>query len=227
MIHANVKDWTPFLACAKAYTEEANIMIENNTARIVCIDTTHTCMVNAVIPCESDQNTVLPVKLEKFGKALSAAGDSDIEVSEGYITLHGCHAKVKVPLLSVEQKFNWPPKFSGEPSAYCDIDPSLLAPIVSYGQYVSAVIADVKISDTRMVVTVGQVPETSEIQSPSTAVGEGHSTLDVTYVDALMKLIKGTPEVTIGIFQNDAPVLFKWTMGEGQYKVIVAPRIED
>lgn len=227
MMKINTKDWTTFLSTAKVYMSEANIVIKDNTARITGIDLTHTNMIDAVIPCESEINTTIPVSLEKMVKALSAIGsDAEIELTDGYMVLHGEHSKIKVPLLAVESKFTWPPKFAGEPPANCDIDPSLLVPLVSYGQYISAGICNISIADTRMTITVGQVPETSEIQSPCTAVGEAASTMDLAYVELLMKNIK-SDSVNIGGFGRDMPMLFTWTAGQGRYKVIVAPRVED
>lgn len=228
MISVNTKDWVTFLSTAKSYMAEANIIVKDNTARITGVDLTHTNMIDAAIPCEYDGELTIPVSLDRMVKALSTIGqEADIELTDGYMVLHGEHSKIKIPLLAeVNSRFSWPAKFAGEAPAQCEIDTSLLMPFVSYGQYTNAGIFHVDISDTKMTITIGEMPETSEVQSPNTAVGEAHSTMDLAYIELLLKNIKGG-NVSVCGFGNNVPMLFSWTAGEGQYKVLVAPRIED
>lgn len=228
MMKVDTKDWITFLSTAKSYMSEANIVIKDNMARIVGVDMTHTNMLAAAIPCEYEGETIIPVSLEKMVKALSAVGqDADMELTDGYLTLHGEHSKIKVPLLAdVESKFRWPDKFAEAGPAQCDIDVSLLVPLISYGQYIGAGQARVVIADTRMNIIVGEVPETSEIQSPDTAVGESDCKLGLSYIELLLKNIKGGVLHVSG-YGNNMPVLFSWSAGEGQYKVLMAPWIEE
>lgn len=228
MMKINTSDWITFVGNAKNYLDEANIVLTEGKAEIVGIDLTHTNMIQAVLNCDCDVEGTIPISTEKMLKALGAVGpEAELEVKDGYVILYGQHTKIKVPLLAFESNFKWPPTFSKEPAAYCDIDPSLLAPMVSYGQYAKMGIAKVAIQDTRMVITVGEHPETSEIQAPNTAVGNSTSILDLQYIELLMKILKGTDNVTVCGYADGNPILFKWTAGNGEYKVLMAPRVED
>ena len=158
----NAQELLSLLSCAKLYLDEAIIRVGNGKAQILEVDPTHTQMMQGEIDCNSEP-CLVPINLEKMIKALSAAGkDAKITVGDGILEIHGEHTRIKVPLITKEATFKWPAPFAGNPLAECELDPSLLAPMISYGQYTSSSVATFKIGDTRMRIEIGQIPDTSE-----------------------------------------------------------------
>lgn len=226
-IDVNIQDLSALLSCAKMYMDEATIKISNGYAEIVEVDPTHTQMLHGRVKCDSEPCEI-SVGLEKIIKAISAAGkDCTLELTDSQLILHGAHSRIKVPLIIRDSKFKWPAKFTGEPVATCDISPSLLAPSLSYGIYTNSVAARFKIADTRMTIEMGQAPDITELQSPSTAVGECAVNIDLAYLDTLIKYVKAVPTITVCGYGDNVPLMFRWTDGTGEYKVLVAPRIEE
>ena len=219
-------DLTTLLSCAKLYLDEATIRVANGKATIMEVDPTHTQMMCGSIDCQSE-DCEIPVNLEKLIKALSAAGQGAvIELDDGFIRIHGAHTRIKIPLIYRDVNFKWPAKFSGQPIAECDLPPSILAPVISYGQYTSSAAAKFTIGDTRMTIEIGQEPDVSEIVCPNTAVGESTVTVDLTYLDTIIKHVKNLPTVKVCGYGDNVPIQFMWTAGTGVFKVMVAPRIE-
>ena len=226
-IKVNTQDLFSLLSYAKIYTDEATLRIGNGKAEILEVDGTHTQMINGSIACDSDACEI-PINLEKTIKAISAVGkDAILSIDEDALTVQGAHSKIKIPLMVREANFKWPPKFDGEAKAYCEIPPSLLAPMLSYGEYTSSGKAAFIIGDTKMRIEIGETPDISELESPNTAVGDCKVTIDLTYLNTLIKNIKGVPSVTVCGYADNNPLLFKWADGTGEFRVLIAPRIED
>lgn len=224
-LNVNVSDLSGLLSCAKIYMDEATLRVGNGYVQVVEVDPTHTQMIDGKVECNSDPCEI-PVNLEKLIKAISAAGkDTVMELSDGMLILHGEHTKIKVPLIYRDAVFRWPARFDGEPVAQCDIAPSLLASVISYGMYTNSAFAKFSIKDTRMTVEIGTESDTSEIVSPFTATGESTVNIDLAYLDALIKFVKSVPVVTVCGFGDSVPLMFKWTDGTGSYRVVIAPRI--
>lgn len=226
-IKVNVQELTGLLSCAKLYMNEATLRIADGYAQVTEVDATHVQMISGKIECDCEPCNI-PVNLEKLIKAISAAGkDAVMELDNDRIILHGEHARIKVPLIYRDVNFKWPPKFDADPVAECEISPSLLSPVISYGVYTNSSFARFSIKDTRMTVEIGTESDVSEVISPSTAVGESTVNIDLAYLDALIKYVKNVPSIKVCGFGSDTPLMFKWNDGTGVYRVVIAPRIED
>lgn len=223
-IEVNVSDWKGMLDCAKMYMTEATIHIGDKKAWILEIDDTKTNLVFVEIACDGEAD--FTVNLEKFGRALIASGaDPVIDVEEGYLRIEGT-ARVKVPLVVKENKVRWPDKFK-ESIASCDIAPSQLDPVLSYGQFCNQSVVRFTLGDTRMNIQVGTGADMSEITSLSTAVGESMSVFSLPLIQSIMKLTKGLESVTVHGFGNNMPMIFTWATGTGVYRILIAPFIDE
>lgn len=226
-IKANGKDWKALLGSAKVYVDEATIRVNDGKARILAVSTTRENMIYGEIDCEGEAE--FSVVLEKMIKALSAVdGDAEIEVGDGVLTIYGQSSKIKVPLIVADTCPDWPEKFM-TPTSYCDVPPSLLDPILSYGKYCNQSVVKISIADTKMRFEIyneyGQ--DTSEVESPNTAVGEVEATFSLTFIDTIIKHTKSCETVTIGGFADNTPMVVSWQEGTGKFRVLIAPRIED
>lgn len=224
-IVATQKDWKSLLGCVKLYTDEATIRVADGKARILERDLAGSHLIYGEIACQGEG--VLSVNIEKFQKALSAVGDNpEIEVGDGTMTIHGQSARVKVPLIFREIDTKWPDKFINA-TAYCDISPAILDPVVSYGRYCDQAVARFIISDTRMQVEIGEEPNVSVVESESTAVGEATSCFGLDFIEVLVKHVKAYPSMKVEGFKDDYPMIFSWENEDsGKFKVLIAPRIE-
>lgn len=225
-VKANNKDWKAMLSCVKTYTDEATVTVGGGKAKVLEMDLAKNHLIYGEIDCEGE--AVFSINLEKFMKGLSAVGDDpEIEVGDGYLTIYGKSAKVKVPLIVRESTAKWPEKFQN-PSASCEIDPSILDPVVSYGVYCSQAIAKFSIADTKMRVEIGVAPDVSEVESMSTAVGNATSTFGLDLIETIVKHVKSFPTVKVEGFNDNWPMIFSWKNdGTGNFKVLIAPRIEE
>lgn len=211
------------LDCAKAYRSDATIRIADGKARIMEVDDTKTNMFYTEVECQGEGE--FSVDIEKFSKALTAAGkDPVVDIEEGFLTIEGS-AKVKVPLLAREVNVNWPDKFT-TPSAECDLSPSQIDPVLSYAQYCNQAIVRFILGDTRMKVQVGVEPDMAEFTSLSTAVGESDAIFSMALIQTIVKLAKGMDAITVGGFGKNKPMLFSWAVDNGICKVLVAPYID-
>lgn len=226
-IDINVSDWKAVLDSVKAYRSDATITIADGKAKIMEVDDTKTNMIYAEIPCEGEGT--FSVDLEKFSKALSAAGkDSALDldnIEEGFLRIEGT-ARVKFPLITKEGAVKWPEKFL-KSIASCDMSPAQLDPVLSYAQFCSQGVIKFVIGDTRMNIQIGEEPNLSEITSLSTATGESSSTFSLSLIQTIIKLTKGLDAVTVGGFGDNMPMTFSWLNGSASVCVLVAPRIED
>lgn len=226
-IKIDSKDLMDLLSCAKLYNDEAKLTFADNSLTITDVDVTHVQMYDLSTVCEASEPCVIAVPLEKMIKALSATGDNiDIVIEDGILTIRGDFAKVKVPLIGGEQTFKWPQKFT-QPIASCDIAPSLLAPLVSYGKFTNASVAKFSIHDTRMTILIGELPDLSEVQSPNTATGESTSMFSLEYIDTLLKHVKSVPTLTVSGFGDKFPMIFQWETERSKFKVCIAPWTEE
>lgn len=226
-IKTNSKDWKALLSSVKVYVDEATVRIGDGKAHVQAVSTTKENMFYGEIDCEGEGE--FSVSLEKMLKALSAVGDNpEIELGDGMLTIYGQTTKVKVPLIVCDTAPNWPPKFI-TPSATCEIAPSVLDPVLSYGKYCNQSFVRIIIKDTKMKFEIGSEygQDTSEIESLNTAVGEATSTFGLDLIDTLIKHIKSCDTVTVGGYADNNPMSFAWTDGTGKFKVLIAPRVED
>lgn len=226
-IDINVSDWKAVMDSVKAYRSDATITIADGKARIMEVDDTKTNMIYAEIPCEGEGT--FSVDLEKFSKALSAAGkDSALDldnIEEGFLRIEGT-ARIKFPLINKDGTVKWPEKFMKSIAA-CDMSPAQLDPVLSYAQFCSQGVIRFVIGDTRMNIQIGEEPNLSEITSLSTATGESESGFSLPLIQTIIKLTKGLEAVTVEGFGNDMPMTFSWVNGNAAVRVLVAPRIED
>ena len=225
-ITINVADWKPMLDCAKAYISEAVIRVGGGHATIMEVDDTKTNMIHIAVDCEGEGE--FAVDLEKFSKALAAAGqDPILDIEEGYLRIEGT-AKVKVPIIIKESNIKWPEKFyDKEKKAECNIAPSQMDPVLSYGQFCNQALVRFVIGDTRMIVKVGEEPDMSEITSLSTATGESEVVFSLPMIQAVIKVAKGVDAVTVKGFGNNFPMVFSWVNGTGNYNILIAPHIDE
>ena len=222
-IEVNVPGWKGMLDCAKAYRSDATIRIADGKARIMEVDDTKTNLFYTEVECQGEG--VLSVDIEKFSKALTAAGrDPVIDIDEGFVTIEGS-AKVKVPLISRESNVNWPDKFK-TPIAECDLSPSQIDPVLSYAQFCNQAIVRFTLGDTRMKVQVGVEPDMAEFTSLSTATGESDAVFSMGLIQTIVKLAKGTDAINVGGFGKNVPMIFSWNVDNGICKVLVAPYID-
>ena len=227
-IKVNMQDLSNLLSCAKLYMDEATIRIGNGFAEVLEVDATHTQMLHGKIICDCEPCEI-PVNLEKLIKAISAAGkdNATMEFQDGILTIRGAHSRIKVPTIYKESNFKWPAAFGDDAPATGQISPSLLAPMLSYGLYTNSGAAKFSIRDSKLTVEIGKSPDISEITSPDPATGESVVNIDLAYLDMLIKYVKGVPTVTVCAYGDDKPILFKWAEGTGDFRVLIAPRIED
>lgn len=226
-IKANGKDWKALLESAKVYVDEATVKVGGGKARVMAVTTTKENMFFGEIDCEGEAE--FSVSLEKMIKAMSAVGENpDIDMGDGVLIVYGQSAKVKVPLIVCDTCPNWPERFV-KATAYCDISPSQLEPMLSYGKFCNQTFVRIFIGDTKMRMEIGSEygTDTSEIESLSTAVGESKSTFGLDLINTLIKHIKSCDAVTVGGFGDDVPMSFAWADGTGRFKVLIAPRLEE
>lgn len=225
-VKASNKDWKAMLSCVKTYTDEATVTVGGGKAKVLEMDLAKNHLIYGEIDCEGE--AVFSVTLEKFMKGLSAVGDNpEIEVGDGYLTIYGQSAKVKVPLIVRESNAKWSEKFQN-PSASCEIDPSILEPVISYGMYCHQAIAKFSIADTKMRVEIGTAPDVSEVESLSTAVGNATSVFSLEYIETLIKHVKSVSTLKVEGFADNFPMIFSWSNdGTGKFMVLIAPRVEE
>lgn len=226
-IKIDSKDWKNLLASARVYSDEATVKVGEGKARIMLVSASKDNMFYGEVDCEGE--TEFSVDLDKMMKAMSAVGnDIEIEVGDGVLTVYGQSTKVKVPIIVANQCPNWPPKFLN-PTAYCDIAPSLLEPVLSYGKFCNQSFVKFIIDDTKMRIEIGSEysQDVSEIICPNTAVGSATAVFSLDFIDTLFKHVKSCESVTVGGFENNVPMSFSWAEGSGKFRVLIAPRVED
>lgn len=223
------KDLTDILMCVKLCMDETTLYFGDDNVQVMDVDPTHVQMFHAIAQCECSEKCVISVSVEKMVKALAAAGNGEIEleIDESFVKIHGEHTRVRVPLIDRESRFKWPEKMNTT-VATCEIEPSILAPALSYGTFTSASGVQIAIGDTKMKINVmSDTADDIEIESSHTAVGDSTSCLSISYLDTLIKHVKSVPTIEIGAFGDDHPVQIAWATDKARFKVIIAPWIEE
>lgn len=222
------KDLTDILMCAKLCMDEITFYFGDDNVQAMDVDPTHVQMFHGIAQCECSEKCVISVPVEKMVKALAAAGNGEIEleIDESFVKIHGEHTRVKVPLIDRDSRFKWPEKLN-TPIATCEIEPSILAPALSYGTFTAASRVQIAIGDTKMKMNImSDTADDIEIESSHTAVGDSTSCLSISYLDTLIKHVKSVPTIQVGAFGDDHPVQISWATDKARFKVLIAPWIE-